>query len=276
MGLSIYLTIHMGGIRLLRDSSGHIKEIIARDAESPFETMVEAPILMKIERVTDEKVMAEIKKHIHQVLEENRAVVDDWSVMRERIRDLIQELIHVPKSIDGDEIEETKAFLNWIEDHHFTFIGMRDYQLTHENGEAIFKPLVETGYGVLRQAFDSNSEFNHAANAPLVKEQMLSSQIFSVSKTDAPCSIHRDVYTDYIAIKRFNDKGELTGERRVLGLYTSAAYNSNPTQIPFLRHKVAFIIEQSKLNARSHAGRILLNILETLPRDDLIQGSVSE
>jgi len=35
-------------------------------------------------------------------------------------------------------------------------------------------------------------------------------------------------------------------------------------------------MENSKLNPRSHAGKVLLNILETLPRDDLIQGSEDE
>ncbi|HVT63034.1 MAG TPA: NAD-glutamate dehydrogenase domain-containing protein, partial [Legionellaceae bacterium] len=50
----------------------------------------------------------------------------------------------------------------------------------------------------------------------------------------------------------------------------------NPMHIPFLRHKVQSIIQQSQLNPRSHAGRILLNILETLPRDDLIQGTEEE
>ncbi len=35
-------------------------------------------------------------------------------------------------------------------------------------------------------------------------------------------------------------------------------------------------MKNSYLNPRSHSGKILLNILETLPRDDLIQGSEDE
>jgi glutamate dehydrogenase len=77
-------------------------------------------------------------------------------------------------------------------------------------------------------------------------------------------------------VKRFNKQGQVIGERRILGLYTSAAYNTNPKHIPFLRHKVASIMHSSLFNPRSHAGKVLLNILETLPRDDLIQASEQE
>jgi glutamate dehydrogenase len=54
------------------------------------------------------------------------------------------------------------------------------------------------------------------------------------------------------------------------------AYNTSPKQIPFLRHKVAAIMQHSQLSPRSHASKVLMNILETLPRDDLIQASEEE
>ena len=68
----------------------------------------------------------------------------------------------------------------------------------------------------------------------------------------------------------------MIGERRIIGLYTSTAYNTNPKHIPFLRHKVAQIMKNSKLSPNGHAGRVLLNIIDTLPRDDLIQASEEE
>ncbi len=36
------------------------------------------------------------------------------------------------------------------------------------------------------------------------------------------------------------------------------------------------VMDNSNLNPRSHSGKVLLNILETLPRDDLIQGTEDE
>ena len=62
-------------------------------------------------------------------------------------------------------------------------------------------------------------------------------RILILAKTNTISTIHRAVYTDYIGVKQFNKEGEIIGERRFIGLYTSAAYNSNPKHIPFLRIK---------------------------------------
>ena len=68
----------------------------------------------------------------------------------------------------------------------------------------------------------------------------------------------------------------LVGEKRFIGLYTSAAYHSSPGQIPFLGKKVAAVLKRSGLRERSHAEKELISILSTLPRDDLIQASVGQ
>jgi len=101
-------------------------------------------------------------------------------------------------------------------------------------------------------------------------------ELLVISKTNTISTVHRQVYTDYIGIKRFNAQGKLIGERRIIGLYTSTAYSSHPREIPFLRHKVTSVMEKSALPPRSHAGKDLMHILETFPRDDLFQASVDE
>ncbi|HLB58342.1 MAG TPA: NAD-glutamate dehydrogenase domain-containing protein, partial [Gammaproteobacteria bacterium] len=90
-----------------------------------------------------------------------------------------------------------------------------------------------------------------------------------ISKTNTRATVHRSAYTDYIGIKLFNEKGELVCERRFIGLFTSAAYSAHPKAIPFLRRKVSFVLERSGLPEKSHAGKDLMHILATLPRDDL-------
>ena len=276
MGIGLHLTIHMGGIRLLRDATNHVSDILPREGVAVPSMRIEAPILLKIDRQTDPKTLAELERQFRQVLTENRAVVDDWQAMRDNVCASIEELKQVPATINQEEIKETQAFLSWMEDHHFTFIGMCDYKIVQDKGDAVLKAIPGTGHGVLRDEFSKTNIFHISSMPVQARELMQSPHILVMSKTDTLSSIHRDTYTDYVGIKRFSASGEVIGERRILGLYTSAAYNSNPIHIPFLRHKVASIIQQSKLNPRSHAGRILLNILETLPRDDLIQGTEEE
>ncbi|CAM2873545.1 NAD-glutamate dehydrogenase [Legionella worsleiensis] len=278
MGLTSHLIIHMGGIRVKRDSTNHVCEILPRNGSVSEDKKVihEAPIFIEIDRQTDPLILEELHKNFERVLEDNRAVFEDWEKMRAEVREAIAELDHVAKLVDPDELEETKAFLHWIEDHHFTFLGIRDYEIIQKGNETILQAIPATGLGVLRESLSKSSKRSISAMNPEARELTLSPRILVMSKTNTLASVHRDAYTDYIGIKRFNAKGQVIGERRIIGLYTSAAYHTNPRHIPFLRHKVALIMDNSKLNPRSHAGKVLLNILETLPRDDLIQGSEDE
>jgi glutamate dehydrogenase len=276
MGFSSHLIMHMGGMRLERGKDRAVTGVFPRLGASRPEVIVEAAILMEIDKGADKKALDALKKELERVLNINRAVVSDWSLMRERLRSSIEELEHAPVALDAFEIEETQLFLKWIEDHHFTFLGIRDYALTHVGRETYLKALSETGLGVLRDGLNKSDKRTLSDLTPEAQKLTLSSNILVVSKINRLSSVHRDTYMDYIGIKRFNEKGEVIGERRILGLYTSAAYNTNPRHIPFLRHKVACVMQNSQLNPRSHAGKVLLNILETLPRDDLIQGSEDE
>lgn len=273
MGFSSHLIMYMGGMRLERGKDRTVTGIFPRLGESRPDVIVEAAILMEIDKEADATALSELKTELERVLKVNRAVVEDWSLMRERLRASIDELEHAPATLDAFEIEETQLFLKWIEDHHFTFLGIRDYELTHMGRETFLKPLPETGLGVLRETLNQSDKRTLSELTPEAKKLTLSSNILVMSKIGRLSSVHRDTYMDYIGIKRFNLNGEVVGERRILGLYTSAAYNTNPRHIPFLRHKVACVMQNSQLNPRSHAGKVLLNILETLPRDDLIQGS---
>lgn len=276
MDLVSHLIIHIGGVRLARNKQGMVTKVLPRNGDGPKGTLVEAPIFMEIDRITDPVLIAELHQQFERAFEETRAVTEDWQTMREKVREIINELDAFPTTLDASEVEETKAFLTWIEDHHFTFLGIRDYELVQNENETMLQAIPGTGYGVLRQGLKKSSARSISAMGPVAKALTLSSRILVMSKTNTLANVHRNAYTDYIGVKRFNKQGQVIGERRIIGLYTSAAYNTNPKHIPFLRHKVALIMQNSLLIPRSHAGKVLLNILETLPRDDLIQGTEDE
>ena len=276
MGLTCYLAIHMGGIALQRDKTNQVVTIYPHGTPQSKHIVIEAPVFLEIDRQTDVAILQELHRNFEHALKEARAVVEDWAAMRERVCMAITELEEVATFIDPAELDETKAFLHWIEDHHFTFLGVRDYQLIHKGRETLLQPLPETGLGLLRQSMGHLKPVNISTLSPEARELILSPRVLVMSKTNTEATVHRQAYTDYIGIKRYDKKGQVIGERRIIGLYTSVAYNASPKSIPFLRHKVALVIENSKLNPRSHAGKVLLNILETLPRDDLIQASEQE
>ena len=49
-------------------------------------------------------------------------------------------------------------------------------------------------------------------------------------------------YLEYVAVKRFDNAGEVIVEDRFLGLFTSTDYSANPAEIPLLRRKVADVV----------------------------------
>jgi glutamate dehydrogenase len=276
-GFASHLTIHMGGIRVKRDKENQIKTILPRNANTESRGVIhEAPIFIEIDRQTDPQILKELEDGCVHALEDNRIVFEDWDKMRAKVKEAIVEIDKVSSVLDANEVKETKGFLHWIEDHHFTFLGMRDYELVQKDKETLLQAIPKTGLGLLRESVTKPTARNISAMTPEAREFTLSSRILVMSKTNTLASVHRDAYMDYIGIKRFNSKGKVIGERRIIGLYTSAAYHTNPNQIPCLRSKVASIMENSGLNPRSHSGKVLLNILETLPRDDLIQGTEDE
>ena len=275
-GIASHLIIHMGGVKVKRNPKDGLTAVLPRTSDMTKGVQVEAPIWMEVDRITDEKAIETLRQEFLSALEDTRVSVEDWQEMRDRVRESVDELMHAPNVLNADEISETIAFLNWLVEHHFTFLGIRDYALQQEQGNIILHAVEDTGLGILREQHSPPHKLNISAMSPLARELSLSPHILIVSKTNTRSTVHRDTYTDYIGIKRFNAKGEVIGERRILGLFTSMAYNTSPKQIPFLRHKVAAIMQHSQLSPRSHASKVLMNILETLPRDDLIQASEEE
>ncbi|MFY7697249.1 MAG: NAD-glutamate dehydrogenase [Legionella sp.] len=276
LGYSSYLIIHMGGLHLIRNENNQIVSVLPKNGDLPENAQIDAPIFLEIDRQTDPVIIEEIRQQLERVLIDNRAVVEDWSSMRQQINAISDELGKMSTILNSEEVAETCALLQWIEDHHFTFLGVRDYQLITNGNETLLQPLPETGLGILRPSISVPTTRNINTMTPEARQLTLSSRILVMSKTNTLATVHRNAYTDYIGVKRFNEQGDVVGERRIIGLYTSAAYNTSPRHIPFLRHKVALIMNNSGLNPRSHAGKILLNILETFPRDDLIQATEDE
>jgi len=130
---------------------------------------------------------------------------------------------------------------------------------------------------VLRdEGFSTATSKTYAELPPQARKMALSKNILIIAKTNTTSTVHRQAYTDYIGVKRFNENGDLIGERRFIGLYTSTAYHSSPRQIPFLRHKVDKILQDLGFPLDSHDGKEAVHILETLPRDDLFQASQEE
>lgn len=274
-GHQIHFIIHFGGLKVVRDEQNHIKEIlppgtIQKDAVSI------APIYIEIDRLANKEAIQELQEEITRVFEDVHASVTDWRKMVRRVEDSLKELDDNPPNLDQAEIMESRDFLRWLINNNFTFLGARDYRLIGDGKSRALQAVSGSGLGVLRDSGTSAVSKVYAKLPPQARKMALSKDILIIAKTNTRSTVHRDAYTDYIGIKRFDEKGNLIGERRLIGLYTSTAYNSSPRQIPFLRHKVDKVLEDLRFPPDSHDGKEAVHIIETLPRDDLFQATHEE
>jgi glutamate dehydrogenase len=268
-GLTIHLPIHPV-LAVRRDAGGQLVEVLPPDATAE-DALLESFIHVEVDRQTEPEVLERLTGELERVLGDVRAACGDWPRMREQVRRILDEFAERPPPVEEAELAEARAFLEWIDDHHFTFLGYRAYDLVERDGEEALRPVEGTGLGILRQPAARQAPDSFAKLPPEVRRLAHERRVLVLTKANSHATVHRPSYLDYIGVKRFDEHGEVVGERRFLGLYTSAAYNRNPRDIPVLRRKVAGVLAQAGLPQHSHDQKALLNILETFPRDELFQ-----
>jgi glutamate dehydrogenase len=221
-------------------------------------------IHVDVARQTDPDRLAVLRAGVEVVLEEVRAAVEDWVQMRARTSALATELRRQAPPCEPHQLEECEAFLHWLSDDNFTYLGYREYDL-QESGA--LDPVPGTGLGILRGT--SSREPNVLSGRAL--NEARSSDPLVLTKANSRARVHRPSYLDYVGVKRFSPDGCVVGERRFLGLYTRAAYRASPRTIPRLRDKVEYVLTLGGFPPDSHDAKGLINILESLPRDLLVE-----
>src|SRR5690606_38616086 len=114
----------------------------------------------EIDEVTDPAALGELRMGLERVLADVRASVSDWRAMRDKLRETMAAFTEMPPPVPADEVEEAAAFLNWLDDNNFTFLGCRDYEFEGAGDALRAVPLPDTSLGILR------SERVEPADAP--------------------------------------------------------------------------------------------------------------
>ena len=262
-GFTLDLVIHPV-IRVRRDSKGQLLEVLPA-GESPDDSIAESVFHAELLREPDAELLEQLSDEIYRVLDEVRVAVEDWQPMRGRALELVQELQSDPPKAHTGQLEEVKAFLEWVADDHFTFLGYRDYELVEEGEETRLNPVPDSGLGILRRKRSPATRKLSSKAAELARGP----QLLLLTKANSKSTVHRPAYLDYIGLKRFDADGKVIGEHRFLGLYTSSAYRASALEIPLLRGKVQAVLDRSGFLGPSHDAKALLEILESFPRDAL-------
>jgi len=260
-----------------RDIAGALRQVCdtSDPGRCPADGVVESWMHVEIDRETEPAALAQIEADLRRVLNDVREAVEDWGKMRAAAVRVARELENTQLDLPAQDTDEAAELLRWLVDDHFTFLGYREYLLeAGSDGEEGLRALPASGLGILRSDSDMAHAFRRLPAAARVKAR--ERNVLILTKADSRSTVHRSVYLDYVGIKSFDANGDVVGERRFLGLFSSAAYAESVTSVPVLQRKVAEVLQRAHLPKSSHSGKDLLDILETYPRDELFQVTVAE
>ncbi len=246
-------------IRIAGEATGEDRTFLKR----------ESLIHIHLPKIDDEASRDHLVAALEKVNADVAAAVGDWAAMRAGVETAASDYRTMPPPIDATEVDEAMAFLTWLADDNFTFLGMREYRFV--DGDPGSEPLTESGYGLLRdpsvRVLRLGGEF--VVMTPEIRAFLARPQPLFVAKADIRSTVHRNSHLDYIGVKLFTPDGGLAGELRIVGLFASRAFASSIKDIPLLRRKADRIRIRADLDPQSYAGRALLNVLENYPREEL-------
>jgi len=245
----------------------------------------ESMMLIFIERQSAER-RAQIIDGIDQSLNDLKLAVRDFPRMQKLLAEEISalETQRGNPAIDAAALEENLAFLRWVDENHFVFLGARGYAYPRESDGSYAReePLnqMQEGFGVLRE---SARAVLRRSSEPAVLSQQLMAQLensepVTVAKANIKSRVHRRIYMDYIGVKRYGADGKPSGEVRFVGLFTSEAYDRPAFEVPLIRKKAEHVLhEAAALGLQGgYNEKRLKNIVETYPRDELFQMTEEE
>ena len=231
----------------------------------------EALIYVEISLQTDTSVLYSIKKSIANVLADVACVVDSYKP----VRNALDRVIDTYKSI-GEEASEIADFLSWLGQSHFTFLGYRDFDYCNVKGkngktQKALKENIDERLGVFARLNDHENIISEKEYSEGAAKFHSGEDLICFSKSATRSNVHRDVYPDYVVLKKYNGQGKALGEIRFLGLFTYSVFSMSPFQIPILRIKTNELLVQSGLDPHSHDGKAFIRVIENFPKEELLQ-----
>ncbi len=241
----------------------------------------ESLVHCEIGRVTDEGLLEEIRTELRRRLEDVVRATDDFALMLQAVDDMVDELegrAPVLQEERRNELSEVQAFLRWLRDGAFVFLGYRAYDIAEVDGRRCVSVKPGSGLGILR----AEEQSAYASPVPLqelppaVRAVAEGGPLLIISKTNAESTVHRGARMDYIGIKRLDGRGEICGEHRFIGLFTSRAYSEAADGIPILREKLHTILDQAGAQVGSHDYKEINTIFNSMPKEELFLASAEQ
>ena len=268
-GLAVTRLLHPI-IGIERDADGHITRCgLAREAPRR-----ESVMHFDLARRLDDAELAGLASAVADILFAVRKVVADFDAMTERVDDMITAARAGTARYPRDEVHEVADFLAWLLKGNFVMLGAREYDFS----DGVIHVVEGSGLGILRD--EKRSQFRDGM--PLselpeaVRNRVVGGDLLIVAKTNAISPVHRHDRMDYVGVRRVSRDGEIVGELRLLGLFTSKAFAERASETPLLHRKLRQALDAEDLIEGSHDYKAAVALFDSFPKEELFDAPVDD
>jgi glutamate dehydrogenase len=268
-GLEISRLLHpVVGVE--RDEQGRIASV-GRAREAPHR---ESIMHFDLGRRLDDAELADVERCVRSVLLAVRGVVADFPAMTERVDDMVTVARAGTARYPRDEVHEVADFLEWLLQGNFVLLGAREYDFS----DGTIRVVPGSGLGILRD--ESTSAFARPVRLselpPGVRDRAMSGDLLLVDKTNALSPVHRHERMDYVGVRSVSRSGDIVGESRLLGLFTSKAYAERASETPMLHRKLRQVLDAEDLIEGSHDYKAAVTLFDSFPKEELFAAPMED
>ncbi len=232
----------------------------------------------QLDRMLGSRERERLHDQVVRTLGDVRRAVDDFEALQSCIPRMIELAHRASNRYTIDEVKAAESFLNWLTDMEFIFLGYREYEIKDVDGVPSLSVAEGSGLGILRG--ERNSAYQEPVPLsdlrPELRARYESGDLLVITKANSFSTVHRRVKLDYIGIRTVDPDGNIDGEARLLGLFTSKAYMAPASKVPLLEHKLQQIVEAEDLIEGTHDHKATVEIFETFPKEELFSAPVEE
>lgn len=248
-----------------RNDAGDLKKLSDEGSQCARESVMQ----LHLAKITSKKELELIETGLNIVLPTVHTVVGDWQKMTKVVEEARDQLDNC-KNKDVD-VAEFKNFLDWTLDEKFIILGSCEFSLENKGNDYDLKEIGRNNLGIFKSPFPQIKPILVDYASGDAHDIVKNPYVIEILKSRYRSRVHRAVNAERIRVQKFDNEGNIIGEYRFIGLFTSSVYYQSADVIPIIRKKIARIMEESKFKQGGHSAKDLVSILESYPRDELFQ-----
>jgi glutamate dehydrogenase len=245
-------------ISCVRDENGNLTKISEVNSRTDH---TESLVYIEIIGNYSEEIVGFLEKKINETLDQVENIDIANTQSSGKIKSIVREVQNNANNYVNVDCGESLDFLNWLISDNFTFFGSIEFDtnnsnLLEENGaKSIWQNVKNEIIDIITFSNDCSYE----------------GRLIILGKINCYSPIYKNNLVDYILIKKLDVEGNYRFGSIIFGQYSKSIHHQSISHIPILRQKLGYVLNKSNFRASGHNATKLQVIIESLPKEALIQ-----